>query len=217
MLIERVEQQFAHLLVENCDPVVQCTQTLRFDTVAGSDELAAALKSRAAQCELSNDVRRRVHVVLSDKQPIREPQEERRTKRMRAEFDARELLEPVAAQPVDAQNLVGGSHRHERVAAARRGESPVLIGLDALEQHNARAAFDSEQIQTPRVPLADQNSRVAQSANHVGFVVPVAVRLAPRVRLLVFGARERHERRTALVASAHEQRVRVAQVAHTEY
>ena len=97
------------------------------DILAGSDEFAAALESPVAHFELYDDVRFLVIVIIGDEEEsISEPQE----RCVRLQFDAREFLQLIAAQSMHAERLVRiwVGHRHERVAAARRGEEEYFLG-----------------------------------------------------------------------------------------
>ena len=118
-------------------------------------------------------------VIIGDEESISEPQESIGP----LQLDAREFLQPVAAQSMHAHRLVRirVGHRDERVAAARRGEPVVLFGhVDAVDARNARAALHTEQLHIRGVPLADEHSRVTQRATDLSTSVGLhALRLAP--------------------------------------
>ena len=206
------------LIIKDCESVVYCTQSAHKDVLAASDEFAAAFESRVAHFELYDGVRVLFSVNIVNEESIREPQESIRT----IQLDAREFLQPVAAQSMHAHRLVRirVCHRDERVAAARRREPVVLFGhVDAVKARNARAALHTEQLQIRGNTLADEHSRVTQRASdlssseglHVAPLAAVAVQCHKPVGILPVQLRE------PFFTQTHKQYVRVAHVADTEH
>ena len=127
-------QNVSGLQINDCESVIYCTQSPHSDVLGGGDEFAAALESRVAHFELYDGVRLLLSVKIGDEESISEPQECPGL----VQLDAREFLQPVAAQSMHAHKIVD-RHRDERVAAARRGEPMVLFGhVDAVDARNAR-------------------------------------------------------------------------------
>ena len=187
-LNKRVVQNVFGLFIKDCKSVIHCTQTPHTDVLAAGDEFAAAFESRVAHFELYDGVRMLLAVEIGEEESISEPQEMCGT----LQLNAREFLQPVAAQSMHADRIVRiwgprdicVAHRDERVAAARRGEIVVLFEyVDAVDARNARASFHTEQLHIRGDTLADERSRATQRATDVSTSVGLhALRLAPLCR-----------------------------------
>ena len=158
-----------------------------------------------------------VFVEFHDSESITEPQEFI-LKRL-LQLNAREFLQQVAAQSMNVHRLIRVGHRHERVAAVRRGETHVLVvHVDAVDERDARPAVDTEQFHVRRVPLADEHSRVTQrAANRCLLVGLHSMHLVPRGPVTFVAAHQSENPRETVGIRADEQSVRVAHVAHAEH
>ena len=117
-------------------------------------------------------------VKIGDEESISEPQESIGL----LQSDAREFLQPVAAQSMHEHRIVSlrVCHRDERVTAARRGEPFVLFGqVDALDERNARAALHAEKLHIRNNTITDEHSRVTR-AQLINPCTPVSTRCASR-------------------------------------
>ena len=116
------------LVIKDCESVVHCKQTSHIHVLAGGNEFATAFESRVAHFELYDGVRLLFSVIICDEESISETQKSSGP----LQLDAREFLQPVAAQSMHAYRLVsirvGVGYCDKRVAAARRGEPVVFSG-----------------------------------------------------------------------------------------